>query len=123
MFDAHSAVPPATLNQLAAAIKAYDLLFIEEPGIPGNIEIFKRLKAQISIPIATGERDRTIWGFIDYLHERCIDVLQPDCCHTGGICQIKKIATLAEAYYVPLAPRRFWGSLPACTWSRRSHCY
>ncbi len=104
MFDAHSAVPPATLIQLASAIKAYDLLFIEEPAVPGNIETFKRLKAQISIPLATGERDRTIWGVIDYLHERCIDVLQPDCCHTGGISQMKKIATLAEAYYVPLAP-------------------
>lgn len=104
MFDAHSAVPPATLIQLAAAIKPYDLLFIEEPGVPGNIEVFKRLKEQINIPLATGERDRTIYEVIPYLHERCIDILQPDCCHTGGISQMRKIATLAEAYYVPLAP-------------------
>lgn len=104
MFDAHSAVPPATLIQLAAAIKPYDLLFIEEPGVPGNIEIFKRLKEKIDIPLATGERDRTIYEMIPYLHERCIDILQPDCCHTGGISQMRKIATLAEAYYVPLAP-------------------
>jgi galactonate dehydratase len=104
MFDAHSAVPPATLIQLAAAIKPYDVLFIEEPGVPGNIEVFKRLKEQISIPLATGERDRTIWGMIEYLHARCIDILQPDCCHTGGISQMKKVATLAETYYVPLAP-------------------
>jgi galactonate dehydratase len=41
---------------------------------------------------------------IPYLHDRCIDVLQPDCSHTGGISQMRKIATLAEAYYVPLAP-------------------
>jgi galactonate dehydratase len=104
MFDAHSAVPPATLIQLASAIKPYDVLFIEEPGVPGNIEVFKRLKEQISIPLATGERDRTIFGMIEYLHNRCIDVLQPDCCHTGGISQMKKIATLAEAYYTPIAP-------------------
>jgi galactonate dehydratase len=104
MFDAHCAVPPATLIQLAAALKPYDLLFIEEPAVPGNIEVFKRLKAQIPIPLATGERDRTIWEMIPYLHERCIDILQPDCCHTGGITQMKKIATLAEAYHVPLAP-------------------
>ena len=104
MFDAHSAVPPATLIQLASALKPYDLLFIEEPGVPGNIEIFKRLKEKIDIPLATGERDRTIYEMIPYLHERCIDILQPDCCHTGGITQMKKIATLAEAYYVPLAP-------------------
>ncbi|HBH54566.1 MAG TPA: hypothetical protein DDY91_22005 [Planctomycetaceae bacterium] len=104
MFDAHSAVPPATLIQLASALKPFDLLFIEEPGVPGNIEIFKRLKEKIDIPLATGERDRTIYEMIPYLHERCIDILQPDCCHTGGISQMKKIATLAEAYYVPLAP-------------------
>ncbi len=104
MFDAHSAVPPATLIQLAAAIKPYDVLFIEEPAVPGNIEVFKRLKQSINIPLATGERDRTIWEFVAYLHERCIDIVQPDCCHTGGITSMKKIATLAEAYHVPLAP-------------------
>lgn len=104
MFDAHCAVPPATLLQLAAAIKAYDVLFIEEVAVPGNIEVFKRLKEQINIPLATGERDRTIWEFIPYLHERAIDVLQPDVAHCGGITQMKKIAVLGEAYHVPLAP-------------------
>jgi galactonate dehydratase len=104
MFDAHCGVPPATLIQAAGAIKAYDVLFIEEVAVPGNIEVFKRLKEAIDIPLATGERDRTIWGMIPYLTERCIDILQPDCAHTGGITQMKKIATLAETYFVPLAP-------------------
>src|SRR5262245_7461626 len=104
MFDAHCAVPPATLIQLASAVQAYDVLFIEEPAVPGNIEVFKRLKEQIRIPLAAGERDRTIWEMIAYLHNRCIDVLQPDVAHTGGITQMKKIAILAEAYHVPLAP-------------------
>ncbi len=104
MFDAHSAVPPATLIQLANAMKPYDVLFIEEPAVPGNIEVFKRLKENISIPLAAGERDRTIWEFIPYLQQRCLDVLQPDCCHTGGITSMHKIAVLAEAYHVPLAP-------------------
>jgi galactonate dehydratase len=104
MFDAHCAIPPAALIQLAAAIKPYDILFLEEPAVPGNIEVFKRLKQAISIPLATGERDRTIWEMLPYLHERVIDVLQPDVAHTGGITQMKKIAVLAEAYSVPLAP-------------------
>jgi galactonate dehydratase len=104
MFDAHCAVPPALLIQLAAAIQPYDILFLEEVAVPGNIEVFKRLKEQIRIPLATGERDRTIWGMIPYLQERCIDILQPDCGHTGGISQMKKIAVLAETYFVPLAP-------------------
>jgi len=104
MFDAHCAVPPATLIQLAAAIQPYDILFLEEPAVPGNIEVFKRLKQAIHIPLATGERDRTIWEMIAYLQNGCIDILQPDVAHTGGITQMKKIATLAEAYHVPLAP-------------------
>ena len=74
MFDAHCAVPPATLIQLAAAIQPYDILFLEEPAVPGNIEVFKRLKQAINIPLATGERDRTIWEMLPYLHERCIDI-------------------------------------------------
>ena len=77
---------------------------LEEPAVPGNIEVFKRIKQSVRIPLAAGERDRTIWEFIPYLHERCLDVLQPDCCHTGGITQMKKIAVLAEAYQVPIAP-------------------
>jgi galactonate dehydratase len=104
MFDAHCALPPATLIQLAAALKPYDLLFLEEPAVPGNIEVFKRIKAAVHIPLAAGERDRTIWEFVPYLQHGCLDILQPDCCHTGGISQMKKIAVLAEAYHVPLAP-------------------
>ena len=104
MFDAHCALPPATLIQAAAAIEPYDVLFIEEPAVPGNVEVFKRLKEQVRVPLAAGERDRTIWEFIPYLKEGCLDILQPDCCHTGGITQMKKIAFLAEAFHVPLAP-------------------
>src|SRR5262249_39918556 len=75
----------------------------EEPAVPGNIATFKRLKQAIPIPLAAGERDRTIWEMLPYL-QRCLDILQPDCCHTGGITSMKKIATLAETWFVPLAP-------------------
>jgi galactonate dehydratase len=104
MFDAHCAMPPPILIQFAAAIQPYDVLWIEEPAVPGNIEVFKRLKQQIRVPIATGERDRTIWEVTPYLHERAIDILQSDVGQCGGISQLRKIATLAEAYHVPMAP-------------------
>jgi len=104
MFDAHCALPPPFLIQLAAAIKAYDVLYIEEPAVPGNIEVFKRLKQHISIPLAVGEQARTIWDVITYLHEGVADILQVDCAHTGGITQLRKIAILGEAYHVPIAP-------------------
>ncbi len=92
------------LIQVAAAIQPYDILFLEEPAVPGNIEVFRRLKEQIRIPIASGERDRTIWEVLPYLEHRCIDILQPDCAHTGGITAMRKMAVLAEAYYTPIAP-------------------
>ena len=104
MFDAHSAMPPAMLIQFANAVAPYDLLFIEEPAVPGNIDVFRRIREQVRVPLATGERERTIWGFLPFLQERCVDILQPDCGHTGGISQMKKIAPLAEAFFVPLAP-------------------
>ncbi len=104
MFDAHCALPPPFLIQLAGAIKAYDITYIEEPAVPGNIEVFKRLKQHIHIPLAIGEQARTIWEVIPYLQERCGDFLQVDCAHTGGMTQFRKIATLGEAYHVPITP-------------------
>ena len=104
MFDAHSCLPPPILIQFANAIEPYDVLWIEEPAVPGNIEVFKRIKQAVKVPLATGERDRTIWDVIPYLQERCIDIIQHDCAHGGGITQMKKVAVLAETYFVPLAP-------------------
>jgi galactonate dehydratase len=104
MFDAHCCLPPPFLIQLAAAIKPYDVLYIEEPAVPGNIEVFKRIKQHVSIPLAVGEQARTIWDVITYLQAGCADILNVDCAHTGGISQMRKIAALAEAYHVPLAP-------------------
>jgi len=104
MFDAHGALPPPTVIQFANAIEPYDVLFIEEPWVPGNIEVCKKIRAATKVPLATGERDRTIWGMIPYLQEQVVDIVQPDCGYGGGISQMKKVAAIAEAYYVPLAP-------------------
>jgi galactonate dehydratase len=104
MFDAHCAMPPPFLIQFASAVQAQDLLYIEEPAVPGNIEVFKRLKQHINIPLAVGEQARTIWDVIGYLQAGVADILQVDCAHTGGISQLRKIATLGEAYQVPIAP-------------------
>src|SRR4030095_10689847 len=72
----------------------------------GKCAVSRVLRAANRCPLAAGERDRTIWEVIPYLHERCLDILQPDCCHTGGITQQRKIAVLAEAYNGPIAPHR-----------------
>ena len=107
MFDAHCALPPPFLLQFASAVKAYDLLYIEEPAVPGNIEVFKRLKKHISIPLAVGEQARTIWEVIPYLQEGVADILQVDCAHTGGISQLRKTpcCTLPSASFLSCAAR------------------
>ena len=104
MFDAHCALPPPFLIQLAAAIRAYDVTYIEEPAVPGNIEVFKRLVQHVHIPFAVGEQARTIWDVVQYLEAGVAGYMQVDCAHTGGMSQLWKIAALSEAYQVALAP-------------------
>ncbi len=104
MFDCHCQLEPPILIQFANAIEPYNVLWLEEPAVPGNLEVFKRIKQQVRVPIALGERDRGPWEVIGYLQNNCIDILQPDCAHGGGITSLRKVATLCEAYHVPLAP-------------------
>lgn len=104
MFDAHCCLPPPMMVQLGGMLQPADLLFLEEPAVPGNIEVFRRIRQACRVPLASGERDRTIWEVLPYLQHGVVDVLQPDCGQTGGISQMRKIAALAEAFHVPLAP-------------------
>ena len=104
MFDAHSMLPPPIVKQFAAQLKPDDLLFLEEAWVPGNIEVMAKLRPSVPVPLATGERDRTIWEVREILEAQVIDILQPDCGHGGGISQMRKVAALAEAHHVPIAP-------------------
>ncbi|MDA1190651.1 MAG: mandelate racemase/muconate lactonizing enzyme family protein [Candidatus Poribacteria bacterium] len=104
MVDAHSCLPIPFVIQLGSYLKSDDLLFLEEAWVPGNIDTMRRVREAIPVPLATGERDRTIWEVREILEGGVIDVLQPDCGHGGGISQMRKVATLAESHYVPIAP-------------------
>ena len=76
----------------------------EEAWVPGNVEAMHKVREFVPVPLATGERDRTIWEVREILEAQVIDILQPDCGHGGGITQMVKVATLAEAHHVPIAP-------------------
>lgn len=114
MFDAHCSLPPPFLIQFAGAIRAYDVTYIEEPAVPGNIEVFKRIKQHVKIPLAVGEQARTIWDIIPYLQERIAEFVQVDLAHTGGISQMLKIAMLGEVYQSALAPHSVTSDLGMC---------
>jgi galactonate dehydratase len=79
-------------------------MFIEEPVLPENNEALCEIARYAPIPIATGERQYTRWGFKTTLQQGVVDILQPDVSHCGGIWELRKIAAMAEAYDVAVAP-------------------
>lgn len=105
MMDAHGRHTPTQAIRLARALEPYDLFFLEEPVPPDNVDAFKRLaEAGLNLNIATGERLFTKWGYRELLERQYVDIIQPDVCHDGGILETRKIAAMAETYYIRVAP-------------------
>lgn len=96
-------LPPAAIR-IAHALEPFDPLFLEEPVTSDNEEALARVRAATRIPLATGERHFTRWEFWDLLKDRLVDIIQPDLCHAGGILEVRKIAAMAEAAGVMVAP-------------------
>ncbi|MFC1541095.1 galactonate dehydratase [Candidatus Latescibacterota bacterium] len=103
-IDFHGAVQPQTALLLMKALEPYQPFFYEEPVQCLNIDIMAELARKTHIPVATGERIFTKWGFKEILEKRAASIIQPDVCYAGGITELKIIAGMAEAYYTPLAP-------------------
>ncbi|WP_201006815.1 galactonate dehydratase [Paenibacillus glycanilyticus] len=115
-IDFHGRVSPAMAIRLAAALEPYYPMFIEEPCLPENVDQLLRVAESTSIPIATGERLFTRWGFREALEKGAVAIVQPDLCHAGGIFEGRKIAAMAETYYASVAPHNPLGpiSLASC---------
>ena len=102
--DFHGAVQPSTALSLMKALEPYRPWFYEEIIQALNVQLMADLAKKTHIPIATGERIFTKWGFREILEKGAAMILQPDVCYAGGITELKVIAGMAEAYYAPLAP-------------------
>ena len=102
--DFHGAVQPSTAILLMKALEPYHPWFYEEVVQALNVDVMAELAQKTHIPLATGERIFTKWGFREILEKRAATILQPDICYAGGITELKIIAGMAEAYYTPLAP-------------------
>ena len=103
-IDFHGAVQPPTAMLLVKALEPYQPWFYEEIVQALNVDVMAEIARKTHIPIATGERIFTKWGFREILEKRAATILQPDVCYAGGITELKIIAGMAEAYYSPLAP-------------------
>jgi galactonate dehydratase len=86
------------------ALEPYGLLFFEDPVAPENIETLARIQDHVEIPLAAGERFATIWGMRPLIEHELVDVIQPDTGRAGGISQLMKIAAMAEAHHITVAP-------------------
>ena len=103
-LDFHGRVHRPLAKGLARALEPMGLLFIEEPLLSENLEGLREISSLVSTPIALGERLYTRWEFKPVLEKGCVDIIQPDLSHAGGILEVRKIAAMAEAYDVALAP-------------------
>lgn len=102
--DFHGRVHKAMAKILVQELNPYHLMFVEEPVLCENYEAFKEIASYTTAPIATGERLFTRWDFKKIFEQGAVNIIQPDLSHAGGILECKKIAAMAEAYDVAVAP-------------------
>ena len=100
---------PSRAIAMAEAISPYHPLFFEEPIRPENVDALAKVAAHTRVPIATGEMLYTRFQFREILVKQAADILQPDVCCAGGLLECKKIAAMAEAFYVTMAPHNPMG--------------
>ncbi len=112
-IEAHGRFSPATSIAMAKELERFDPSWYEEPVPPENVDALLYVKNRIGIPVATGERAYTRYGFRELIERQAVDIIQPDVIHAGGISETKKIAAMAEPHYMTVAPHN--SNSPMCT--------
>lgn len=106
MIDLHGPpwLTPADAVSVARTLEPFNLLFIEDPIPPENLDGYRRIRDAANVPLAAGERMVTLFGSRELIERDLVDVIQPDTGRAGGITQMKKIAAMAEAHHIMVAP-------------------
>ena len=110
-IDGHGLLSPINAMEMAKRIEPYGVLFFEEPVLPEHLDAMADIRRTARIPIATGERLFTRYPFKELLVKEAVDVIQADVGNAGGILEVYKIAAMAEAFYVTMAPHNPWSPL------------
>ncbi len=115
-IDFHGRIHKPMAKSVAKAVEPLRPLFIEEPLLSEHVEGIEQLSKLTTTPIALGERLYSRWDFKPFFERACVDIIQPDLSHAGGISEVRRIAAMAEAYDVALAPHCPLGpiALAAC---------
>ena len=104
-YDTHSAI------RVAQAVEEFNLMWLEEPVPPENVDAMLEVKRSSRTPICAGENLYLRWGFRDLIEKQAVDVIMPDLPKCCGLSEGRKIANMAEVYYIPLAPHNVCGPL------------
>ena len=121
-LDFHGRVHKPLAKQLAKTLEPLGLLFIEEPLLSENFEAIAQIANLTCTPIALGERLYSRWDFKPLFESRCVDIIQPDLSHAGGISECRKIAAMAEAYDIAVAPHCPLGPLALASCLQLAAC-
>jgi galactonate dehydratase len=103
-FDFHGKMTPSLAIEVCHEIKGMRPMFVEEPVPQENVDALKLVADHVPFPIATGERLLSRWEFRQVFEKQAVAYIQPDCSHAGGITELKKIANMAEVYYMHVMP-------------------
>lgn len=98
IIELHALTDVTSSVQLCRSLDEFNCYYCEEPTQPLNSDLFKEIHNRVKIPVATGERVYTRWGFRPFFEKNALNVIQPDICNTGGITEAKKICDMAHAY-------------------------
>lgn len=105
LIDAHGRFDVPTAIRLCRSLEeAGQIDWFEEPVPPESFNALQQVREKVNAPIAWGERGHTRWDFVPILENKLADYIMPDVTWTGGISELKKIATMCEAYYIPVSP-------------------
>lgn len=111
LIEGHGRFAPAWAIEVAARLAPCRPYLFEEPVPPENLDALAQVAARVRVPIATGERYTSRYPFRELLERRAAAIVQPDLCHAGGLTEVKKIAALAQAHYVLVAPHNSSGPI------------
>jgi len=109
MVDTNHAYGRAEALKLGRALEEYDLRWYEEPVVPEDVQGYAELRSKLSMPIAGGENEHTLYGFRELLAAGAVDVAQPDVGSCGGLSAARHIVALAQSHGVQVNPH-VWGS-------------
>jgi galactonate dehydratase len=102
--DMHGRYDATTGKRVAIEVEPYRLLWLEEPVPPEDIDAMADIRHSTKTPICCGENLYMRWGFRELLEKRAADIIMPDIQKVGGLSEARKVANLAQTYYVPFAP-------------------